>query len=56
MQVSLSELQKPCKACGHQNAGHTGGAKSWGWAIYDQTWANATGFCKQPGCNCPARK
>ncbi|WP_289009923.1 hypothetical protein [uncultured Thermomonospora sp.] len=48
-------LEKPCRRCGHQKAVHTGGAKKDGWAIYDPTWANASGWCQTPGCTCSRR-
>lgn len=51
----LSELEQPCGRCNHQNAVHTGGAKNWGWPIYDATWANTTGWCQMPGCDCAGR-
>jgi hypothetical protein len=50
--VPLSELEQLCSRCNHQNAAHTGGAKSHGWAIYDPVWANASGWCLEPGCEC----
>lgn len=51
----LSELEKPCPNCAHQNAGHTGGAAKSGWPIYDAVWASATGWCNEPGCECQSR-
>ena len=54
-QVPLTELEQPCGRCGHQNAVHTGSAAKHGWAIYDETWANATGWCQMPGYACVAR-
>ncbi|GGK94323.1 hypothetical protein Ppa06_64720 [Planomonospora parontospora subsp. parontospora] len=55
MATPLSELERPCRRCGHQNAVHTGGAARSGWAPYDPIWANARGRCNQPGCDCAAR-
>jgi hypothetical protein len=55
-QAPLAELEQPCPFCFHQNAGHTGGAKNWGWAIYDEVWANALGWCETPGCECGSRR
>ncbi|MCT9929570.1 hypothetical protein N5079_04975 [Planotetraspora sp. A-T 1434] len=56
MPPTLAELEQPCAGCGHQNAVHTGGAKPGGWAIYERTWANASGWCNTPGCDCPGRR
>ncbi|WP_436764374.1 hypothetical protein [Streptosporangium sp. V21-05] len=55
MAPSLAELAEPCRRCAHQRAVHTGGAQPGGWAPYDRIWANATGWCRYPGCDCPAR-
>lgn len=43
------------KDCGHQWAVHTGGAQPGGWAIYEPDWANASGSCQTPDCECHAR-
>lgn len=53
----LAELSKPCgrPGCGHPNGVHTGGTKAFGWAIYDKVWANASGTCNAPDCECRAR-
>ncbi|GAA3247937.1 hypothetical protein GCM10020216_078980 [Nonomuraea helvata] len=53
--TQMHELEQSCKGCGHQWAVHTGGARPGGWAIYEPTWANASGWCKQPSCSCEAR-
>lgn len=53
--VSLDELEQPCTRCGCQNAVHTRGASRSGWAVFDPTWAAATGPCSSPGCPCPGR-
>lgn len=52
--VTLDELAAPCTRCSHQRAIHTGGANTWGWAIYEPTWANATGWCSDTVCSCEA--
>lgn len=52
----MHELETPCTRCGHQQAVHTGGAKPGGWAMYEPIWANAEGWCTQPGCPCRARQ
>ena len=52
--TEMHVLKQPCRRCGHQCAVHTGGAKSSGWAIYEPTWADASGWCRMPGCDCPA--
>jgi hypothetical protein len=36
--LTLDELAQPCTRCTHQRAVHTGGAKRWGWAIYEPIW------------------
>ena len=53
--TTLAGLEQPCARCGHQNAGHTGGASRSGWPIFDPIWANATGWCTAPACGCPER-
>lgn len=53
--TSLDELAQTCRRCGHQNGGHTGGASRSGWALFDPVWANATGWCMVPDCDCPGR-
>lgn len=53
--TEMHALEEPCERCGHQGAVHTGGARRSGWAIYDRTWANAAGWCQQPGCDCQGR-
>lgn len=55
MGLTLAELAQPCHRCDHQAAVHTGGADRFGWAIYDRTWAEASGWCSTPGCACPGR-
>lgn len=51
--VSLAELEQDCRRCNHQNGGHTGGASRSGWAPFDPTWANATGWCMVPNDGYP---
>lgn len=55
--LPLEALEQICETpgCGHQNAGHTGGADAWGWPIWDETWMNALGSCTVPGCECTRR-
>jgi hypothetical protein len=53
--VRLEEHAALCGRCQHQNGVHTGGAGKHGWAIYDLVWATASGWCKEPGCDCPRR-
>jgi len=56
--TEMDVLEEPCRQCGHQGAVHTGGADKgpWSnWAIYNTVWANASGWCQTPGCDCPAR-
>lgn len=53
--VSVDELEQPCTRCGCQNAVHTRGASRLGWAVFDPTWAAASGPCSWAGCLCPGR-
>lgn len=53
--IPTAESQQPCARCGHQQGCHTGGAQPGGWAIYEPTWANATGWCSIKSCDCPER-
>lgn len=55
LRPTLDELAQPCARCGHQNAGHTGGAARSGWPVFDPTWADALGWCTVLGCTCPGR-
>jgi hypothetical protein len=43
-----------CACCWHQVAVHVAGRAGTGWAIYDRTWAAATGACAVTGCPCDA--
>lgn len=50
--LTIEALEQPCTRCRHARAVHTGGAKAWGWAIYEDTWANGNGCCSETYCSC----
>ncbi|UBU10009.1 DUF2493 domain-containing protein [Nonomuraea gerenzanensis] len=51
-ELTEAQLLTACTRCGHQRAVHTGGASSWGWGIYEPTWAGCAGWCSEVFCSC----